>query len=204
MSIILNFNLPTVVTGVSRILCLPDAGDGSTISAFQTTTQFLSGALPTPPANLIRNDSLVSSGFPFSITTPVPVPENAYTINLPSSAYGVSPTLNTFSVLQVNAEVAKLEPGFSRIEVTYSYGATGIGTAYFDVPFHEGWNVTEREMNNVVDYLEDGFNFAINQVNLLQLTLNYFQLKEFWRGISVSGQVSFTPATIGLEQGMLK
>ena len=206
MAIIFNFNLPVIVTKVTSIICLPDPGNGYNVGAFQTATTVASGTYIIPSAGLIRNNAELSYGFPFSVSgsTQYYLPENSYTVNLPSSAYGGTSGNNTFSVLQINAVVAKLEPGFSRLQVTYSYGATGIGTSYFDVPYHEGWNLAERELNNVVDYIEDGFNSGVSQLNNIQIKLNYFQFKTFWRGISVSGQLSFTPATSGLEQGKLK
>lgn len=206
MAIILNLNLPVLVSSINEILCLQDPGDGSSTSAFQVTqTTAISSISFVPPQNLVRNTSLTSAGFPFStLANPVPLPANAYTFNLPSSAYGIDSSFNYFSVLQINTAIAKIEPGFSRLYVTYTYGVSSVAAVYFNVPFYEGWNVTDRELNNVVEYIEDGTSFLFAQLNGQLLKLNYFQAKSFWRGISVSGKITWTPATANLTQGMLR
>ena len=218
MSVILNFNLSYTANNITSIVCLFDPSP-----AFQYglkndgTYGILYGN------QLARNSGVASAGFNSSeisqvdingntvyvpTTVPLNLPSNSYVINSPSQVYGGGTSGDVYSVLQINSTLARIEPGFSRLQVTYQYynSVTSVYqtiTEYFDCPFYEGWDVTAQELNNIVQYVEQSVAFLQKEIDILTQEVKYALSHEFWRGTSVSGQLSVVPATEGLQTGAL-
>lgn len=218
MSQILTFNLSYTASVINSVVCL---FDGKT--AFQYgkrndgTFEILNGN------QLLRDNSVALAGFNASEITQVDIngnptyipttatinlPSNSYTSNLPSRVYGTNQINDTYSVLEVNSTLAQIEPGFSRLKVSYQHYNVNTGTYavqddYFDCPFYEGWNVTARELNNIVSYVQNGYAFLQKEIDILNHQVYYGLSHEQWRGLIVSGKVSTTRATSGLYSGAL-
>ena len=218
MASVLNFNLSYVANLINSVVTLFDPSP-----AFQYerktdgSYQILSGNQVT------RNNLVASAGFNASeivqvdlngnniyvpSTVPLPLPANSYVINTPSQVYGTSVAGNTYSVFQINPALALIEPGFSRIQVSYQYFdpiASNMNnfTEYFDCPFYEGFNTTAQELNNLLSYVEQGYAFLQKEIDILDQEVSYALSHELWRGTSVSGQISVVPATEGLQTGAL-
>lgn len=208
MSVILPFNLSQSASSITSVVCLFDP---SPAFQYYRNTDYTFGI--TPDANLNRDSSVALAGFSGTNIGAIPIvninlPSNSYTINLPSQVYGTNPANDTYSVLQINTALANVEPGFSRIQVTYVAYNQASNTysnlvEYFDCPFYEGFNVTARELNNLRDYIEEAVNFLQAEIDIIDAELEYALSHEFWRGISVSGQLTATPTTEGLQTGPL-
>lgn len=211
MSVILNFNLPHVANMIQQIICLYDPEPPFQSEQNSDYTFSIANA-----QQLIRDTNVASAGFvssldfgnnppPVPSQANVPLPANSYTFNLPSLVYGTNPLFDNYSVLQINTALARIEPGFSRIRIDYQWIDSGNGinqdTEYYDCPFYEGWNVTARELNNVVNYVEGGIGFVQQELDTMNAQISYALSHELWRGTSVSGQVSAPPITDGLMTG---
>jgi hypothetical protein len=208
--------MPHVVSSISQIISLFDP-----LPSFQSSQNADFSYSPSLPQNLVRNFGVASAGFPHSFdfafqsrpvpnisANNIPLPANAYTINFPSLVYGYG-ILNdaSFSVLQINTGLARIEPGFSRIRVDYvwndSFGNSINDTYYFDCPFYEGFDITAQELNNIVNYVEESTAFLQTEINLINTEVDYALSHELWRGTSVSGRLTTNAITTGLEQGAL-
>ena len=207
MSTILNFNLSHTASLITEIICLFDPAP-----AFQYQRNADFSYSITTDDKLIRDTSVASAGFNASDisvpSTKLNLPSNAYSINLPSKVYNTPSSQDTYSVVLVNSTLAKVEPGFSRVRITYSYYDAGSGTVsslaeYFDCPFYEGFNVTARELNNLKDYIEEANSFLQKEIDIITTEVQYALSREFWRGTSVSGKLSATPTSTGLQTGPL-
>src|ERR1700733_8504148 len=155
---ILNFSLSFSAQYITEVVLLfaPEP-----LFQFSETTE---GYVATPDAQLTRNPGIALKEFPATDSTSVsaihiPLPTNAYSFTLPSIAYGTSPTLDSYSVLQINTALAPIEPGFSRIRVSYNwYNASNNSVVqqvdYLDCPFYEGWDLSAKEINDLKDYIE--------------------------------------------------
>lgn len=205
---ILNFNLSQVASLVVQVVALFDPEP-----PFQYTQDNLGNFNITSPNQLVRDNTVVSAGFPFSADALgngptlgiTPLPANSYVINFPSFVYGAAaPNDTSYSVVQINSVVAKIEPGFSRVRIDYlDSNGHPAGPEYFDCPFYEGWDVTARELNNIVGYVEDAVNFLQKEINVIDDELSFLNSRLFLRGTSVSGKLQWTPTTEGLLSGAL-
>ena len=207
MSVILNFNLSFKVTsGISEIICLFDPSP-----AFQYAKNSIFSYSQVSDANLIRDNTVASAGFNatdiFHPGNPsINLPANSYVVNNPSNVYGTSPSGDTYSVVQINTNLAAIEPGFSRIRISYFYldstnNSINTITEYFDCPFYEGFNITARELNNLKDYIKQSQSFLQQELDFLTTQTSYALSHDLWRGTSVSGQLITTPVTFGLSSG---
>jgi len=172
---------------------------------------------------LARNSEVASAGFPNSeipqydlsgnlifnpISSQINLPSNSYVLNLPSQVYGTPPGNDVYSVLQINSTLSRIEPGFSRLQVTYQYYDNATSTyntisEYLDSPFFEGWDLTAQELNNIVNYTEEAVAFLQKEIDILTQEVKYSLSRELWRGTSVSGQLSVISATENLQNGPL-
>ena len=215
MSVILPFNLPHIATAIQQIICLYDANP-----VFQFVQNADFSYAPTKPQDLIRDTTVASAGFDASVDYPYggavpgpgptnnPLPANTYALALPSQTYGTSVTGDIYSVLQINTALARIEPGFDRIRVDYLWFDSGsnqtvAATSYFDCPIYEGWNTTARELKNIVDYTEGSTAFLQKEVDILNQEVAYAISRELWRGTSVSGRITTSQITTGLQTGAL-
>lgn len=204
MAVFLNFNLPQLANTIDQVICLYDPAP---VFQFEQNTDFTYSILS---GDKYRRDSNVASaGFPASIdpgpvvsgqqigstATTFPIPANSYAKDIPSQVYGTPTDKDNYTVLMINASLARIEPGFSRLRIDYTvYNSINNTytpqTFYSDCPFYEGWDVTARELNNVVSYVEGGIGFLQTEIAVLQQEVSYALSREFWRGTSVSGQIS--------------
>jgi len=205
---ILNFNLSQVASLIVQVVALFDPEP-----PFQYTQDNLGNLNIALPNQLVRDNTVASAGFPASAdalaNSPtlgiIPLPANSYVINFPSFVYGAAaPNDTSYSVIQINSVVAKIEPGFSRVRIDYlDSNGNPAGPEYFDCPFYEGWDVTARELNNIVNYVEGAVNFLQQEINVIDDELSFLDSRLFLRGITVSGKLQWTPTTEGLISGPL-
>ena len=207
MSVILNFNLSyQVALGIPKIICLFDP---SPPFQYEQNSNFTYSVIS--DANLYRDNTVALAGFEATDIAnpnvkPNILPANTFAVNNPSNVYNTPTSNDTYSVIQINATTAQIEPGYSRLSITYTYYDSVTTfyneiTEYFDCPFYEGFNVTARELNNIKDYIEESQSFLQKELDITSSQTSYALSHNFWRGTSVSGQVSTTPSTIGLVSG---
>lgn len=113
----LNFSLSHLITSLEKVIALFDPSP-----AFQyVDAQGIS--LVSLPQDLQRNYNVASAGFLSSIPNQVEyeIPLLAINVLLPSIVYGSSPTNDTFTVLQIDTTKCNIEPGFSRLQATYTW-----------------------------------------------------------------------------------
>jgi hypothetical protein len=209
---ILNFNLQHVATQITQVVTLYDPSP-----AFQFSKDVNGNYIVLNGDSVTRSDgraqpAVASSGFlaSFNQLGPIagvyPLPPNSFAVNLPSLVYGNSVSTNddgTYSVIQINSNVANVEPGFSRIRIDYTDNINANHTEYFDCPFYEFWDITGRELNQIISYAQGGINLLQREIDDIRLEVQYAMSRAFWRGTSVSGQVQWQPATQGLLTGAL-
>jgi hypothetical protein len=212
MAIILNFNLSSIASSIEQIICLYDP---QPVFQYQQNADFTYS--PTLPQFLNRDNNVASAGFSASLDfigpvpppgpTNIPLPANAYVLNVPSLVYNTPSSNDNYSVLQINTVLARIEPGFQRIRVDYTwldaFNNVNLATQYFDCPFYEGFNVTARELNNVVSYVEGATGFLQKELDLVSQEISYALSHELWRGTSVSGQLQISSINQGLQTGAL-
>lgn len=216
MAVILNFNLPKIANSINQIICLYDP---SPVFQFEQNADFTYSILSGDKYK--RDSNVASAGFPASVDpgplvngklpppslTTFPLPANSYTKNIPSQVYGTPVASDNYSVVMIVAALARIEPGFSRLRIDYTVFNESNNTFspeifYADCPFYEGWDVTARELNNVVGYIEGGTAFLQSEINILEQEVAYALSREFWRGTSVSGQLANSgQITVGLQVG---
>ena len=198
MAIVVPFNLSAQASVITSITCLFDPEP-----PFQYVVTTTGDYVITTPANLVRDTTVASAGYPFSNSTIVPLPAHTYTFNPPSLVYGTPATQDVYSVVMINMALAQVEPGFSRLEIQYQDVNNVSHTEYFDCPFWEGWDATARELNNIISYVESRSSFLQKEVDQLTSEMNWSLSRELVRGTMVSGQLQIAPATQGLVNGPL-
>ena len=228
MAIILNFNLPQVATSILQIISLYDPEPPlQFITDVNLTTAIKQPNDPTfsrdttvPSAGFSHSSDFGNNSIPgigLSYQNNLPLPANSYLIAKPSDVYNTLTINDDYSVLQINAAIANLEPGFNRIRVDYQwYDNVNIlhqDAVYFDVPFYEGWDVTSRELNNVVSYITGRtYNGSVNssdsynsspgilqsQVKSLDAEASFITRSALWKGTTVSGQMLTQPAKVSV------
>ena len=203
---ILNFNLSQVASLIVQVTALFDPEP-----PFQYSVDNLGNFNITPPNQLVRDMTVLAPVFPSSVDTlgpangVIPLPSNAYVINFPALVYGAAaPNDTSYSVVQIDTSIAKIEPGFSRVRIDYlDQNGNPVPPQYFDCPFYEIWDTTARELNNIVNYMEEAVNFLQKEINAIDADLAFLDSRLFMRGTTVSGQIQWTPTTQGLVSGPL-
>lgn len=208
MAVVIPINLSYVGSSVSRVLALFPLDP-----PFQTPLDPSGNPIPTP-FQLIRDETAISFGFPFSPDNPLPtqdftdpvnytppsgeypIPPNAYALVAPSIVYGTAGLVldSLFSVLLIDATVAPVEPGFLRLRIDYLDNNFNPQTDYRDMPFWEQWDSPLRDVQAIVDYSELGFVFLQNQyVTQLRDTFSALQ-RGMNKALTVSGTLCATQA----------
>jgi hypothetical protein len=219
MAVVIPFILPTSFQsfdGTAKVTITRIVSLHNPIPAFQGYFDQDSGApVITSDSNLARNSLFTSIGFPNSDDT-VPsyfgnfseylIPTNAYAVDSAAAVYGNSilasnsATDASSAVVLIDVTVAPVEPGFSRVRVDYQDIYNNPQTQYFDMPFWEGWDVHPREIQTIIDYMEDAFGFLDAQLTRLWKELAFLELHQQVRGLTVSGGITATQATSGIGQ----
>lgn len=147
--------------------------------------------------NQILNGYVVASGANFTISVAGGNVSAGDTIA--AGAQVTIPNGNAGSaLLLLDATVAPVEPGFSRIRVDYVDVNQVNQTEYFDMPFWEGWDINPRNVQTIVDYVEGAFEFITEELSRLKKQLTFVESHEQLKGLSVSGTLTTTQATSGL------
>jgi hypothetical protein len=207
MSIVVPIKLSNPTTNILQV-----------ISLFPPSPIFQPGIAPSA---FVRDTSVVSFGFPFSVDTPFdgidlttasvsatgsdlpnvyPLPPNSYALLLPSQIYNNDIFLDTnFSILLIDVTVCPVQPGISRLRVDYMSTDSLTGnpttiTDYLDMPFWEIWDNHTSDLNNIVNYSEQAVDFLQSEINVLSKDLYNNLNRGQLKGLSVSGQIYATQA----------
>lgn len=218
MSNNLSFNLSYTASVINSVICLfnpspafqygrRNDGTYQILNDNQLTRNNQFDLAGFSPSEIVQVDI---NGNPIYVpsTVDINLPANSYSVNLPSRVYGTNPINDNYSVLQINTALAKIEPGFSRLQVVYQYynnltSSYVEQTDYFDCPFYENWDVTAAELNSITEYVQNGYAFLQKEIDILNHQVSYALSREQWRGLIVSGKLSTTRATQGLQTGPL-
>ena len=112
----INFNLSHIVNTITKVICLFDQQP-----SFQFTDTNYTNIMPAAFSS--RDTTVASAGFLHSIPNLIEynVPLAAINLTKPSLVYGTNPIYDTFSVLQIDTTKVLIEPGFNRLQVSYTW-----------------------------------------------------------------------------------
>jgi len=209
MAVVIPFALSSPLpVSITRVVSLYNA-----TPPFQYEQDFVNnwGDLePTPADQLIRNTT-PSFGFPHTTDTSGPavagtgnyVPPNAYVVVAANQVYAESDirATETNAILLIDMSVAPIEPGFTRLRVDYIYDNQP-QIEYFDVPFYEGWDLNSTEIEAIVAYATEAFDFIQQELTNLEEEFNFLDSHMLLKGMSVSGSITATQATGNLTAPM--
>lgn len=198
------------VTNIIRVVSLY-----SPIGAFQggqvfDTTSF--GDLVQYSDSQLTRNVVPSFGFPHSVdqagpasaTDGIPVPQSAYAVVNPTLVYPIADSRHLVqnSILLLDVSVSPVQPGFSRLRVDYLDANNVAQIQYFDVPYYEGWDLHSTQLQEIVDFNTNAFNFIQAELSNFEKEVNFLDSHMFYRGLTVSGSVSATQATSNLQAQM--
>lgn len=198
MATVVPVNLSMLASQVLRIISLYPP-----VPSFQNKFDNSGYPVFVTPDNYSRDTSITSFGFPHSVDSPYAIVDNPNVFSVPTNAYAYvlpsfvsgnppNPSTDTYTVLLIDVDATPIEPGISRLRVDYIDVNNNPQVDYVDMPFYPKWDAHPRELEEIVEYIEEAVDFLQQEIDadekdILQV-LNRMQLK----GLSVSGQLSTT------------